>query len=149
MLLREVSNMQPDYMKMAQGQAAPKEQAAPQKADELNKFYEEQGMAQGNDVESIKQRLLQVLEDSGFLKKLTPEGLKTLTNKVQEFAELAVKGDQEALKNHPITKLLGQIEKQAAAQSQQQPQQPQQQPQGAAPKNFAGMMPPGGGMSGR
>ena len=133
-------------MKMAQGQAAPQQAPQGAPANQLNQFYEEQGMAKGNDVEAIKQRLLQVLEESGFLKKLTPEGLKTLTNKVQEFAELAIKGDQEALKNHPITKLLGQIEKQAAAQS---PQQPQQQPQGAAPKNFAGMIPPGGGMSGR
>ena len=136
--------MQPDFSKMAQGQAAPQEQkmSPEQGKAELEKAYDEAGMPKGDTVEAIKQRVLKVLEEVGFLKKLTPQGLKELTQKISEFAKLAKSGDIEALKEHPITKILNQI--QLPQQQQAAPQQP------AAPTNFAGMVKPpmGGGMSG-
>ena len=134
--------MQPDMMKMAQQTQQPKQITQ----QEVDAVHEKAGMAKGNGVAAIKQRLLQVLEEAGFLKKLTPKGLKDLTQKVQEFAELAVKEDEEALANHPITKLLQQIDQGARAQAQRQQPAPQQ-----GPTNFAGMVKPpmGGGMSGR
>ena len=132
-------------MKMAQQTQQPK-QATQQEVDAM---HEKAGMVKGSDANAIKQRALQVIEESGFLKKLTPKGLKDLTQKIQEFAELAIKGDTEALKNHPITKLLQKIEENATnAQAQQQPAGPAPQ---QGPTNFAGMVKPpmGGGMSGR
>jgi len=145
--------MQPDYSKMAQ--AAPQEQAAPQgqpTEEQLNQIHQEAGLPQGNDAEAIKARILAALESTGFLKKMTKEGLKEFTDSLNEFVKLLMEKNVEAIKKHPITKLLNGLgERAMAAQQgmQQQPMQPQQ-PMQAAPKNFAGMMkPPGGGMSGR
>ena len=52
--------MQPDFSKMAQGQAAPQEQkmSPEQGKAELEKAYDEAGMPKGDTVEAIKQRVL-------------------------------------------------------------------------------------------
>lgn len=139
--------MQPDYSKMAQ---QPTQQAPEADKEQIiaamQKRQEEAGLPSGGTEEDAKKRILAILENAGVLKKLNPAGLQQLTAKIEEFIELFKKQDGEGLKNHPITKLLNKIEE----DSMQQQQAPQAEPQqGGAPKDFASMMPPGGGMSGR
>ena len=131
--------MQPDYSKMAQqGQQAP--EADRQKLTaQMQEAQTQIGMPSGATREDAKKRILMILEDAGILKKLNPTGLQQLTAKIEEFLQLVEKKDEEGLKNHPITKLLNKVEADTAQQAA---------PQAAAPTNFAGMMPPGGGMSG-
>ena len=145
--------MQPDYMKMAQAQKAPEEQAKPEQAQdrsELDELHEAMGMPVGDSPEAAKQRLMQVLEELGILKDLEPAVLQQLQSKVDELVKLAMAGDMEAVENHPITQMINQAASGVAGEmgllddGAEQPQQP------APPTNFAGMVkPPGGGMSGR
>lgn len=118
-------------MGMAQGQQAP---------GDLNQELEKVGLPAGNTEEDAKKRILILLEESGFLKTLNPSGIQKLTEKIEEYIQLAKKGDIKALENHEITKIFKKIEAQA--------QQAQAQP--APTKDFASMMPPaGGGLPGR
>jgi acyl-CoA synthetase (NDP forming) len=164
--------MQPDYMKMAQAQKAPQEQANPKSdgsgqqlkqelqqmsKEDLQKYYKENGMPTEATPEAAKKRLMSILEELGILENLRPDQLEKINSLVDEYIQIAQSGDMEALERHPISNLLNQAAsevKQAAGMGKEaptQPQQPPQQPQQpAAPTNFAGMVkPPGGGMSGR
>ena len=99
---------------------------------------QQMGMPAGEDKESIKKRFLAMFEEFGVLKSLNPEGLRELTQKLDEFVDLLIAQDTAKLKEHPITKMLKSFETEIRGQQQ------------AAPKQqAAGMMPPGGGMGGR
>jgi hypothetical protein len=155
MLLSEVSNMQPDYMKMAQGQAAPQEQAvqiSPEEAQEMafdEGAFEAMGAPTGSSKEDIKQRFLMLLEQLDLMEMFkTPEAQQKLAQQIDALAEAALSGDAQAVEASPIYKLIEQAVKQSGMLDEGQPQAAPQQP--AAPTNFAGMVkPPGGGMSGR
>ena len=141
--------MQKDFMGMAQGQAAPQEEV---NVEESQKFFEEAGMPTENTPEAAKKRLMMVLEELGVIEGLNPSQLKQLQELVDEYVAIAQKGDLQALEQHPISQLLNQAQQQF--QQDMNPQKPTGGPvpqQGAAPKDFASMMPPkpGGGMSGR
>ena len=130
--------MQPDFMKMAQqaqGQEAPQEQEV-----DMVKEFEEAGLPTGQTPEDAKARVTAILKELGVLDGLRADQLQKMTNLIDEFVKLAMSGDMKALETHPISKLLNQaqVDFQKAAGAQEQ-----------APTNFAGMIPPGGGMSGR
>ena len=137
--------MQPDYMKMAQGQAAPKEQPQQppqQAAGNILKpgDLKSVGLPEGSSPAEAKQRVMAMLEELGVLENLKPEVLQQLQQKVDEFVQLALSG--KSVEGHPILNIIKQAAQEAGFEISE-PQQPK------APTNFAGMMPPGGGMSGR
>lgn len=141
--------MQKDFMGMAQGQQAPQQKPITEEDIPTPEMYEEMGLPTGDTPEDAKKRMLAIFEELGILKRLDPEGLKELTDKIDEYIKLAQEGNMEALETHPIGQLLAK-----ASSEIMQMQQPTGGPvpqQGAAPKDFASMMPPtpGGGMRGR
>ena len=136
--LSEVDNMQPDYMKMAQQsqtQAAPQQapQGAPMAAGQQNAAQERV---------NVVQNLTQLAQAAGMQGEIPAEQLNQM---IEELADLIMAGDEDGMENNKLYQMLTAMFEEA--RNMEQPQQ--QQPQGAGPKNFAGMMPPGGGMSGR
>ena len=127
--------MQPDFMKMAQqGQEAPKEQPqAEQGAQE--KEPEIQGGREG-----VKQRLMQAFEQLGYMETLkTPAQQQEFAMQLDQLVELLVAKKFKEIQAHPLMKKMNDLI----------PQQKQQAAPQAGPTDFASMMPPGGGMSGR
>jgi GTPase involved in cell partitioning and DNA repair len=113
--------MQPDFMGMAQGQAAPQE-----------------------GLENERSNVLQNLIDMATQAKiLTPQTQGKIIPELEKLADLIMAEDQEAVEENKIYQIL--MQTLAKAEEMQDSQQ------GAAPKDFASMMPPtpGGGMSGR
>ena len=140
MLLREVSNMQPDFMKMAQ-QSQAQAQAAPQQAPQGAPMAAGQQNAAQERV-NVVQNLTQLAQAAGMQGEIPAEQLNQM---IEELADLIMAGDEAGMENNQLYQMLTAMFEEA--RKMEQPQQ--QQPQGAGPKNFAGMMPPGGGMSGR
>lgn len=141
--------MQPDFMKMAQGQEAPKEEAiqiSPEEAQNLSydeEAFEVMGAPTGSSKEEVKQRLMMLIEQLDLMELFkTPEAQQKLAQQLDALAEAAMSGNAQEMEANPIYKL---IEKTAEQSGALNPEQPEEK----APKNFAGMMPPGGGMSGR
>ena len=135
--LSEVDNMQPDYMKMAQQsqtQAAPQQapQGAPMAAGQQNAAQERV---------NVVQNLTQLAQAAGMQSEIPAEQLNQM---IEELADLIMAGDEAGMENNQLYQMLT-----AMFEEARKMEQPQQQPQGAGPTNFAGMMPPGGGMSGR
>ena len=131
--------MQPDFMKMAQQSQA---QAAPQQAPQGAPMAAgQQGAAQ--ERVNVVQNLTQLAQAAGMQGEIPAEQLNQM---IEELADLIMAGDEDGMENNKLYQMLTAMFDEA--RKMEQPQQPQQ-PQGAAPKNFAGMMPPGGGMSGR
>ena len=144
MLLSEVSNMQKDFMGMAQ-QSQAQAQAAPQQAPQGAPMAAgQQGAAQ--ERKNVVENLTQLAQAAGMQGEIPAEQLNQM---IEELADLIMAGDEDGMENNKLYQMLTAMFDQAKdmPEAQQQPQQ--QQPQGAGPKNFAGMMPPGGGMSGR
>jgi len=124
--------MNKDYMAMAQqGQAKPNQRPITEEDIPTPEMYEEMELPSGDTPEDAKKRLLAIFQELGILKRLDPAGLKELNEKIDEYIELAQKGDMQALETHPIGQLLAR----ANTEIMQQQQQP-------AP-------PPGGVMNGR
>ena len=129
--------MQPDYMKMAQQsqtQAAPQQapQGAPMAAGQQNAAQERV---------NVVQNLTQLAQAAGMQGEIPAEQLNQM---IEELADLIMAGDEDGMENNKLYQMLT-----AMFEEARKMEQPQQQPQGAGPTNFAGMMPPGGGMSGR
>ena len=153
--------MQKDFAAMAQGQKQgfgnqiKGELQAEGSQEELQKIYQEAGMPTENTPEAAKQRLMMVLEELGVLQGLRQDQLQQIQQLVDEYIQLAQKGDMQALEQHPISQLLNEAQNQFQQQAGMQggaggpvPQQTQEQP--APTKDFASMMPPsGGGLPGR
>jgi hypothetical protein len=122
--------MQKDFMSMAQGQQAP---AAPQ--DELSVVVE---------------NITQMAQQAGMFGEADPTKLE---QQIQELAQLMVDNDQEGVRTNKLFQVLMQMlaEAEKMQEQQGQPTGGQVPQQGAAPKDFASMMPPtpGGGMGGR
>ena len=132
--------MQPDFMKMAQ-QSQAQAQAAPQQAPQGAPMAAgQQGAAQ--ERKNVVENLTQLAQASGMQGEIPTE---QLTQMIEELADLIMAGDEDGMENNKLYQMLTAMFEEA--RKMEQPQQ--QQPQGAGPKNFAGMMPPGGGMSGR
>ena len=124
-------------MKMAQQSQA---NAAPQQAPQGAPMAAgQQGAAQERDI--VVQNLTQLAQASGMQGEIPAEQLDKM---IQELADLIMANDEAGMENNQLYQMLT-----AMFDEARKMEQPQQQPQGAAPKNFAGMMPPGGGMSGR
>lgn len=138
-------------MSMAQGQAAPQQRPITEDDVPTPEMYQEMGLPAEDTPEAAKKRMLAIFEELGILKKLDPEGLKELTEKIDEYIKLAQEGNMEALETHPIGQLLAKASSEIMQMQQQQPTGGPVPQQGAAPKDFASMMPPtpGGGMGGR
>ena len=140
--------MQKDYMAMAQQQGVNPQQppapgAEPQiSAQDIGPTMEQMGAAglpTGDSPEDIKERILAMLKQTGLLEMFkTAEQKQQLEQAMDELIEAMETENIELLKNNLIIKLLEKASPEVEA--------PQQQ---AAPTNFAGMMPPGGGMGGR
>jgi hypothetical protein len=147
--------MQKDYMAMAQGQQAPAAtpQQAPEGAEEITEenVFGGAGLPTEKTPEAGKKRLMMVLEELGITEGLRPDQLQQLTKLVDEYVAIAQKGDLAALEKHPISQLLNQAQQEFQQTMQPQPTGGTVPQQGAAPKDFASMMPPkpGGGMGGR
>ena len=139
MLLREVSNMQPDFMKMAQ-QSQAQAQAAPQQAPQGAPMAAGQQNAAQERV-NVVQNLTQLAQAAGMQGEIPAEKLNQM---IEELADLIMAGDEAGMENNQLYQMLT-----AMFEEARKMEQPQQQPQGAGPKDFAGIMPPGGGMSGR
>ena len=152
--------MQPDYSKLAQGQAAPKQETmeiSPEEAKSMafdEGAFEAMGAPTGSSKEDIKQRFLMLIEQLDLMEMFsTPEAQQKLAQQVDALAEASLSGDVEAMQSNPVFKLIEQAVQQSGVlnegQEAQAPTQAPQQP--AAPTNFAGMVKPptGGGMSGR
>jgi regulator of replication initiation timing len=130
--------MQPDFMKMAQQSQA---QAAPQQAPQGAPMAAgQQGAAQ--ERKNVVENLTQLAQASGMQSEIPAAQLNQM---IEELADLIMAGDEAGMENNKLYQMLTAMFEEA--RNMEQPQQ--QQPQGAGPKNFAGMMPPGGGMSGR
>jgi regulator of replication initiation timing len=130
--------MQPDFMKMAQQSQA---QAAPQQAPQGAPMAAgQQGAAQ--ERKNVVENLTQLAQASGMQGEIPAAQLNQM---IEELADLIMAGDEAGMENNKLYQMLTAMFEEA--RNMEQPQQ--QQPQGAGPKNFAGMMPPGGGMSGR
>ena len=126
--------MQKDYMAMMNQQ--PTGQITEKDIPD-EQMYQEMGMPQGNTKEDAKKRLLIILEQLGILKGLSKDGLRELNEKIDEYIEIAAKGDMQALETHPIGQLLAKASSEIA-EANLKPQKQQ--------RDFAGMM-PGGGMN--
>jgi regulator of replication initiation timing len=136
--------MQPDFMKMAQqSQANAAPQAAPQGAPMA---AGQQGAAQ--ERVNVVENLTQLAQAAGMQNEISKPELDRM---IQELADAIVANDESAMENSKLYQMLTAMFEEARKmpEGQQQPQQQQEPQQAAAPKNFAGMMPPGGGMSGR
>ena len=139
--------MQPDFSKMAQGQAKPTEEVTQEESNEAAAFMKQlptmekmgkAGLPTGDSREEQKQRLLSMLESLGLMAMFeTPAKQQELAANIDALITAMEEEDVEAIKSNPIMTLIEE------ATSKQQPQA------AAAPTNFAGMVPPGGGMSGR
>jgi len=139
--------MQPDFSKMAQGQAKPTEEVTQEDNNEAAAFMKslptmkkmgEAGLPTGDSREEQKQRLLSMLESLGLMAMFeTPAKQQELAANIDALITAMENEDVEAITSNPIMILIEE------ATSKQQPQA------AAAPTNFAGMVPPGGGMSGR
>ena len=133
-----------DFSKMVSPQAAPttNDKPTPEQQAQLDAAANalpsmeemgKQGLPTGGSKEEMKQRLLSLLESVGALKLFkTAEQKQQLLKDMDALIEAYETQDTQGVMNNPITKLLERM-------------------QGDAPKpaNFAGMMPSGGGMSGR
>ena len=143
--------MQKDFMAMAQQQGVnPQQPPTPGAEQQFNPqdigpTMEQMGAAglpTGGSSKEIKQRILAMLQQTGLLEMFkTPAEKQKLAKDMDALVEAMESEDIEAIQSNPIIKLL----EQAIPGEEEQPQQQQQ----AGPKNFAGMMPPGGGMGGR
>ena len=147
--------MQPDYMKMAQGQAAPKQQEVQaveglESEEDIPKLQEAMDMPTGQSPEAIKERIMIALEQLNILKDLTPQVLQQVQARVDELVQLVIAEDVEGIKKHPITKLLQEASIAAGKEVEVPTEEAQAAPQ-QGPTDFAGMVKPpmGGGMSGR
>ena len=134
--------MQPDFMKMAQQSQA---QATPQQAPQGAPMAAgQQGAAQ--ERVNVVENLTQLAQAAGIQGELSKPELDRM---IQELADAIIANDEAAMENSKLYQMLTAMFEEARKMPEGQEQPPQQQPQGSAPKNFAGMMPPGGGMSGR
>ena len=144
---------------MAQGQQAPA--AVPQQITEedisgigfSSEDFETMGMPGGDDIDSVKQRLMMLLEQSGLMEMFQePAQQQQLATLMNELAQAMVDQDIEKIQNSKLFQLIQtSMEESGGLEELQQPTGgavPQQQ---GAPKDFASMMPPtpGGGMGGR
>jgi hypothetical protein len=140
--------MQKDYMAMAQGQAAPQEQLTEQDVNELiptDEEFSQDGFTPGDSPEKVKQRILEFLEKLGLMEDFKDQYSKLeFTKKLDEYVKALFAGDEEAVASNPIHAIL--TEASASMGDISGDEMPQQAP--AANKDFASMMPPGGGMSG-
>jgi hypothetical protein len=127
--------MQPDFMKMAQqGQAAPKEQPQAEQAPQGD------GLTVQGGREGVKQRLMSAFEQLGYMETLkTPAQQQEFAMQLDQLVELLVAKKFKEIQAHPLMKKMNELI----------PQQKQQAAPQAGPTDFASMMPPGGGMSGR
>ena len=123
-------------MAMAKGQQMP-QQVTEEKDLLSDQDYESMGLPGGSSPEAAKQRLLAILNELGVLSSLTQEGLKEITEKIDEYIKIAQTGNLEQLEKHPIGQLLAKASGEIAQKAKKQP------------TDFSSMMPPGGGMSGR
>ena len=112
--------------------------------------FEKMGLPTGDDKESIKARMLKVLEDAGVLEALdTPADKQEFTVNLDKLVDAIMNKDVEAMKANPINAMLEQIMGSPQGMPQQGMPQQGMQAQGG-PKDFASMIPPtGGGMNGR
>ena len=142
MLLREVSKMQNINLTAEEREALKSVKKNEDIGLPSNEQYEARGIGTGQDKESMKQRLMAMLEEVGYMETLTtPAEQQQFVQELDSLVDLLIKEDLQAVQNHPLMKKIEQI------MPNQSPQQ--QAPQQAGPKDFASMMPPGGGMSGR
>ena len=144
--------MQPDFMKMAQ-QSQQQKQAGPQEqftAEELEQVsfsdedYEASGLAPGKSPEAMKTRLLQMLQRSGVIDDFDAAEKQELVKEVELFVQAFLNKDFKAMQSSYVSKLIEQIGLQSPAEVEEgEEEAPAEQ------TDFAGMMPPGGGMSGQ
>jgi hypothetical protein len=149
--------MQKDFMAMAQGQQAP---AATQQITEedINEIgfssedFETMGMPGGDDIDSVKQRLMMLLEQSGLMEMFQePAQQQQLATLMNELAQAMVDQDIEKIQNSKLFQLIQtSMEESGGLEELQQPTGGPVPQQGGT-KDFASMMPPtpGGGMGGR
>ena len=153
-------------MGMAQkGQAATQEpaqagaQASQFSEEDINEIgfssedFEEMGMPGGDDLDSVKQRILMLLEQSGLMEMFKePAQQQQLATLVSELAEAMVAQDIEAIQNSKLYQLIEDAMQQSGGLEELQKGTGGQMPQGEqGTTDFAAMMPPGpgGGMGGR
>jgi hypothetical protein len=141
--------MQPDFSKMAQGQAKPTEQPqemTPEVKQQTAGFLKQlptmeamgkQGLPTGESKEDIKSRILSMLQSLGLMEMFdTPAKQQELASNLDALVTAYETDDIQAIESNPIIQMISEVLPQE--QSQAAP---------AAPTNFAGMVPPGGGMS--
>lgn len=137
--------MQKDFMAMAQGQGQAQEQLTPEEKEELtfsDQDYQESGLTPGNSPEAMKARLTELLQKSGMLEGFSKEELQDLAMEIDNYVKAMLNNDVKTIQSSYITEMLSQI----GMDFGEGEEMPQEQ---AAPTNFAGMMPPGGGMGGQ
>lgn len=106
-------------------------------------------MAQGQQAPAqdefsvVVKNITQMAEQAGMFEEADPVKLES---QIQELAQLMVDNDQEAVRTNKLFQILMQML--SEAEKMQQPTGGAVPQQGAAPTDFASMM-PGGGMGGR
>ena len=139
--------MQKDFMAMAQGNNKLTEEDL-REATLSPEDLETLGMPSGEDEESMKQRFIQLFEEAGLMEMFQePAQQQEFTRLLQELIESLMAQDLEAVLANPLYQLLEQNLQQGEADILAEEDEAPQA--AAAPTNFAGMMPPGGGMGGR
>ena len=108
-----------------------------------------QGQAGGGELQAAIENITSLAREAGMFGEMDEA---QLTKQIEELAQLMVDGNDEAVQKNKLFQAIFTMLQEAEAMAEgQQPTGGQVPQQGAAPKDFASMMPPtpGGGMSGR
>jgi len=145
--------MQKDFMGMAQQAQQPMEDDIMSPLSDQDLM--DSGLPTGNDEGAIKERIMAILAKFGILEQVSEANKVKLEKEAAKLAKAIVNKDIEAIEASPLNDIFEKIvkeenaslepseEEMAMMDAEEAPQQPQ------GPTNFAGMMPPGGGMGGR
>ena len=114
--------------------------------------FETMGMPGGDDLTSVKQRIMMLVEQAGLLEVFQqPADKQKLVVLVDELAVAMVEQDLQKIQANQLFQLIKTTMEESGGVEQLQgaaPEQVQEEP--AATKDFASMMPPsGGGLPGR
>ena len=144
--------MQPDFSKMAQGQKQPNKtefttEEVKAGLPVTKENLEKSGYPSGDSREEMKGRFLKLFEQLGLMELYnTPAKQQQLAADLEEMINLILSKNFAGLEKNELYMTFQKYLEQSEMQGQAQPQA---KPQAAGPTNFAGMVPPGGGMSGR
>ena len=127
-----------------QAQEQPTEELTPEEMQELkfsDEDFKESGLTPGESPDAMKQRFLEILQKAGVLDEYTKAEVREIVKEIDAYVEAMLAGDLEKVKSSYLNDLLADVDLESPIDmpGEEQPQQ--------GGTDFAGMMPPGGGMN--